>query len=138
LSHIVEIDMPHIVKNPSPVTLGEFEVLVLTGVIAGKHDDEDAYGVTVHEEIERIVTPTRDPQRHAQRRPRDVSLGSVYTTLDRLEHKGLVESWYGGKTEDRGGRAKRYFKITGAGSRALRAALQPMQAAFEIVEAYKG
>ncbi|MCC6590243.1 MAG: helix-turn-helix transcriptional regulator [Bryobacterales bacterium] len=111
--------MNHNVKVP---TLGEFEVLVLTGVIAGKRAG-DAYGVTIHEEVEKLVTPTRD-----------VSIGSVYTTLDRLQQKGLVQSWYAGKTDERGGRAKRCFEVTGIGNRALRAALLPMQKALDIVQ----
>ena len=68
---------------------------------------ENAYGMTVHEQVEKLAAGVRT-----------VSLGSVYTTLDRLEQKGYVKSWFGGATEERGGRSKRYFKITAAGARA--------------------
>jgi PadR family transcriptional regulator PadR len=94
-------------------TLGEFEVLVLTGVLAA---GDNAYGMTVHEEVEALV-PAR----------RNVAIGAVYTTLGRLEEKGYVKSWTGGATTERGGRAKRFFKVTGTGQKALHLALEPMR-----------
>ena len=63
---------------------------------------ENAYGMTIHEQVEKLAA-----------RVRAVSLGSVYTTLDRLEQKGHVKSWFGGATKQRGGRSKRFFEITG-------------------------
>jgi len=90
--------------------LGEFEQLILTALlIVGT----DAYGMTVHEQVEKLAAGLRA-----------VSLGSVYTTLDRLEQKGYVRSWFGGAREERGGRSKRYFEITGAGESALKNALR--------------
>jgi PadR family transcriptional regulator PadR len=90
--------------------LGEFEQLILTGLmILG----ENAYGMTIHEKVEELVE-----------RKRTVSLGSVYTTLDRLEQKGYVKSWFSDPTPERGGRAKRYFKIQGAGELALKKSLK--------------
>src|SRR5438045_3429676 len=90
--------------------LGEFEQLILAALmILG----ENAYGMTVHEQVEKLAAGVRT-----------VSLGSVYTTLDRLEQKGYVKSWFGGATEERGGRSKRYFKITAAGARAVKASLR--------------
>src|SRR5216684_2831891 len=81
--------------------LGEFEQLILTAlVLLG----ENAYGMTIHERVEDLAAGTRS-----------VSLGSVYTTLDRLEQKGYVKSWFGDPTPERGGRSKRFFEITGAG-----------------------
>ena len=74
---------------------------------------ENAYGMTVHEKVEELAAPVRS-----------VSLGSVYTTLDRLEQKGYVKSWFGGATEERGGRSKRYFEIQAAGELALKRALK--------------
>jgi PadR family transcriptional regulator PadR len=100
-------------------TLGEFEVLVLSAVMAA---GTDAYGVTIHEELEQLVSSKRE-----------VSLGSVYTTLERLERKGYVKSRFGDPTPERGGRAKRYYEVQGAGQRALRAALEPMRKVLEIV-----
>ena len=101
--------------------LGELEILILSSVLAA---GEDAYGVTIHEELQQLVPASRE-----------VSLGSVYTTLDRLEHKGYLKSWFGDPTPERGGRAKRYYKIQAAGQRALREALEPMRKALKIVEA---
>ena len=83
--------------------LGEFEQLVLIALL---RLGDEAYGMAVRREIEA----------HAGR---DVSIGAVYATLDRLEAKGLVRSQLAEATEDRGGRAKKCFTITGAGSRAL-------------------
>ena len=64
--------------------------------------DERAYGVTVRQEI-------------AQRTGRDVSIGAIYATLDRLETKGFAKSQIGEPTAERGGRAKRYFRVTARG-----------------------
>jgi len=71
---------------------------------------EGAYGMTVRREIE-------------ANSGRDVSLGAIYATLDRLEEKGLVTSFPGGATPERRGRAKRYFKVQAQGVRALQEAL---------------
>jgi DNA-binding PadR family transcriptional regulator len=101
-------------------TLGEFEALVLASVLAA---GESAYGAVIHEELENLVSGSRN-----------VSLGSVYTTLDRLEQKGYLKSWTGEPTAERGGRAKRYYEVQASGQRALRAALEPMKRAWRIVE----
>lgn len=79
--------------------LGEFEELILTVVLIL---DGNAYGNT-------IVQAILDHQN------REVNLSSVHITLYRLEEKGYLESYLGGATKTRGGRAKRYFKITNAG-----------------------
>lgn len=100
-------------------SLGEFEVLVLTGVIAG---GADAYGMTIHEEVEKLVPAKRN-----------VSLGAIYTTLGRLEEKGFVESWFGEPTTERGGRAKKFYRITAPGKRVLHEALAPMAKALRVV-----
>jgi len=84
--------------------LGEFEHAVL---IAIAHLDDDAYGVTVRREIER-------------RTRRQVAVGALYTAVDRLERKGYVTSTMSDPTPRRGGRAKRHFKITPAGTGALK------------------
>jgi DNA-binding PadR family transcriptional regulator len=91
--------------------LGEFEQLILTALII-LGGGENAYGMTVHAKVEELAGKFRV-----------VSLGACYTTLDRLEQKGYVRSWFGGATEERGGRSKRFFEITGAGERALKSAL---------------
>jgi DNA-binding PadR family transcriptional regulator len=86
--------------------LGEFEQLALTAVTLLV--PERCYGMTIHERMEELASGRRV-----------VSLGAVYTTLDRLEKQGYVKSWFGGATEERGGRSKRFFEITAAGQRAL-------------------
>ena len=91
--------------DPSP--LGEFEQLVLLGVL---HGAESAYGVPVWREI-------------GARTGREVSLAAVYKTLDRLEAKGPVRSHVGAPTAERGGRAKRLYRVTPPGLRAVKAAL---------------
>ena len=72
---------------------------------------EKAYGVTIQRDIE-------------SKAERPVALSAIYITLERLVKKGYVSSWLGEKTEERGGRAKRYFKLEGLGERALRDSLQ--------------
>jgi PadR family transcriptional regulator PadR len=83
--------------------LGEFELMLLLTLI---HLGDDAYGVPLSREL-------------ALRRGRDVSVGSVYAALDRLELKGLVVSNLGESTPERGGRAKRYFRVTRQGLRSV-------------------
>jgi PadR family transcriptional regulator PadR len=84
--------------------LGEFELMVMLALI---RLGDDAYGVPISREIE--VSSGRE-----------VSLGSVYATLERLEEKDLVSSRLGDPTPERGGRAKRYFQVTPKGSREIR------------------
>jgi PadR family transcriptional regulator, regulatory protein PadR len=81
--------------------LGEFELMLLLAVI---HLGEEAYGVPVARELE-------------QHRGRIVSVGSVYAALERLEAKGLITSSLGDPTPERGGKAKRYFRVTKEGLR---------------------
>lgn len=75
--------------------LGEFEQVVLLAVL---RLDDEAYAVTVRDEILACTG-------------RDVSRGSIYITLDRLETKGYLRSWLGDPTPERGGRAKRYYAL---------------------------
>ena len=83
--------------------LGPFEEAVMLVVLAL---GDAAYGVTIRDEL-------------AKRTRRDHSFGAVYTTLDRLGDKDYVVSWLGDPSPTRGGRAKRYFKLTDSGRRAL-------------------
>jgi PadR family transcriptional regulator, regulatory protein PadR len=83
--------------------LGEFELMVLLTII---QLGDDAYGVPLSREL-------------AVRRGREISVGSVYAALDRLESKGLIVSRLGESTPERGGRAKRYFRVTGQGLRTV-------------------
>jgi DNA-binding PadR family transcriptional regulator len=79
--------------------LGEFEYLL---VAAAARLGEEAYGAAIREEIESTTG-------------RRCSLGALYTTLDRLEAKALVETWMGEATAERGGRAKRMVRVTPKG-----------------------
>ncbi len=81
--------------------LGEFELMVMLVLL---HLGDQAYGVSVSRELEK-------------QRGREVSLGSIYAALDRLEQKGLISSSLGDPTPDRGGKAKRYFRVTREGLR---------------------
>lgn len=103
--------------------LGEFEHII---VLALLRLGDRAYGVTVRQEIE-------------LRTNREVSIGAVYATLDRLESKGYVKSRRGDPTPERGGRSKRFFKVTADGvaavSRAQRV-LHSMTEGLGIVESY--
>ena len=92
-------------KNKPPV-LGDFEQLVLLGVLRLR---DEAYGAAIRQEI------------HA-RSGRDVSINAVYTTLDRLEDKGLLRSWTGDPTPQRGGRRRKFYALKPSGVAALRQA----------------
>jgi PadR family transcriptional regulator PadR len=83
--------------------LGPLEEIVLLALVRLR---ENAYGVPIRREI-------------TERTGRDVSVGALYTTLDRLERKGYVSSRMGEPTRERGGRSKRYFQIEAPGKQAL-------------------
>lgn len=85
--------------------LGEFEQVVLLAVLRQGHR---GYGMSIRREIEECVS-------------REVTIGAVYATLDRLEGKGLLRSQEGAATKVRGGRARRHFRLTEGGADALRA-----------------
>lgn len=92
--------------------LGEFEQLVLFAVL---HLEPDAYGVTVRQAIE-------------DRAGRSVSAGAIYTTLERLEARGLVRSEWGEPTRERGGKRKRFYRLTAEGREALDRSWQAVRA----------
>jgi PadR family transcriptional regulator PadR len=79
--------------------MGEFEYLLLTAVM---RLGEDAYGAAIRREIEEATG-------------RRCSIGALYTTMDRLQIKGLIETWMGDSTPQRGGRAKRMVRVTPKG-----------------------
>ncbi len=83
---------------------GQFEQLVLTAILA-LHGD--AYGVTIHEKVQELS------------QPKSVTLGAIYVTLDRMEDKGFISSWLTEPTAERGGRAKRCYRLEALGERAL-------------------
>ena len=85
--------------------LGEFEYLLLT---AAARLGNDAYGAAIRQEIAEITN-------------RQCSIGALYTTLDRLEEKGLIKTWMGPPTPQRGGRPKRMVRVTAKGVQAATA-----------------
>ena len=84
--------------------LGEFEYLLIT---AASRLGDDAYGAAIREEIESTAR-------------RKCSIGALYTTIERLEGKGLITTWMGESTPERGGRAKRMVRVTAKGVRAAK------------------
>jgi PadR family transcriptional regulator, regulatory protein PadR len=88
--------------------LGEFEQLVLIAIL---RLEDDAYGATIRREIE-------------ARTDRRLSISAVYTTLERLEQKGLVRSRIGDPTPQRGGRRRKHFELLPLGERALKVAYE--------------
>ena len=110
-------------KTPSQVV--GFLVLLAVVLLAVMRLGPASYGVTIREEIE-------------SRTGRDVSLGAVYPTLDRLERKGFVSSYSGEPTGERGGRAKRHFRIEPAGEEALHRTREMLAALWEGFEAEPG
>ena len=98
--------------------IGEFEQMILLAVLQVR---DDAYGVTVHEELER----------HTSRR---IARGAVYMTLDRLEKKGLLSSALSEPTAERGGRAKRCYKLTRTAVLVLKASRRTLLSLWDGLE----
>jgi PadR family transcriptional regulator len=92
--------------NTDPVRLGEVEQLVLLAVL---RLEGEAYAVPIRDLIDRDAGVT-------------LSRGSIYITLDRLQKKGLVESWFSEPTGEPGGKARRLFRVRPPGMAALKAA----------------
>ncbi len=84
--------------------LGEFEYFVLS---AAARLGDDAYGAAIRKDLEATTG-------------RQCSLGALYTTLDRLEQKGLIRTWMGEPSPERGGRAKKLVRVTANGGREAR------------------
>jgi DNA-binding PadR family transcriptional regulator len=83
--------------------LGEFEQMVLLAIL---RIEDDAYAVPIRREIE-------------EKAERNVSRGALYTTLERLEAKGFVQSCMGDPTPERGGRSRRTYTVAAPGLEAL-------------------
>ena len=98
--------------------LGEFEQVVLLAIL---RLEDEAYAVAVREEILRCTG-------------RDVSRGSVYITLDRLETKGYLRSWLADPTPERGGRAKRYYALRPRAVQALKESRRALVALWKGLE----
>jgi PadR family transcriptional regulator, regulatory protein PadR len=102
--------------------LGDFELIVLLALL---RLGEDAYGVPISKEIQ-------------LQSGREVALGTVYATLERLEEKGLVSSELGESTQERGGRAKRYFHVTRRGLREVSEARRILISLWQGLSALEG
>lgn len=99
-------------------SLGDFEQFVLYALVALK---DEAYGAAIHREIQ-------------DRTGRSILIGGVYTVLDRLESRGLVESWIGAPTGERGGRRRKYYRLTSGGLVTLRNAHEAFRSMSRGVE----
>jgi PadR family transcriptional regulator, regulatory protein PadR len=86
------------------MVLGEFEYVLITAA-AGL--GESAYGAAIREEIEKVTGRT-------------CSIGALYTTIERLKTKGMLKTWMGEATAQRGGRAKRMVRVTPKGAAAAK------------------
>lgn len=97
--------------------LGEFEELIMLtiGVLG-----DTSYGVSIKDEMEA----------RTGKRP---SIGALHTALQRLEKKGMIESWEGGATNERGGRKKRFYRLTVSGRQALQSAHDIRNQMFELM-----
>lgn len=102
--------------------LGEFEQIVLLAIL---RLSDGAYGVSIRNEL-------------AERTGREAAPGALYTTLDRLEEKGYVVSRLGEPTRERGGRARRYYSVTGAGVRAVTEAQRAFRNLLEGLDLLEG
>ena len=98
--------------------LGEFEQIVLLAVL---RLGDNSYGVPIRREIE-------------SRTGRLLTVGALYSTLERLESKGYVTSYYGDPTPERGGRSRRYFNVKPLGLRVLRESRDELAAMWEGLE----
>jgi DNA-binding PadR family transcriptional regulator len=101
---------------------GDLELLVMLALV---RLEQQAYGVSIAREIEETGK-------------RRVALGSVYAALERLQKRALVRSSLGEATPERGGRAKRYFQITGLGLRELQAARKALISMWHNVPTLEG
>jgi DNA-binding PadR family transcriptional regulator len=82
-------------------TIGQREAEILMILVSG-----EKYGRAIRDEVQK-------------RTNRAMPLGSLYTTLDRLEDKGFINSWMGESEHDRGGNRRKYYRITASGRRSL-------------------
>jgi DNA-binding PadR family transcriptional regulator len=99
--------------------LGIFEQIILLAVL---RVGEDAYGRSVLREVEQSLLDNRT-----------IAAGAVYTTLDRLEAKGLLSSRLGEGTAERGGRRRRFYRITSSGSQALNEAKSTLESLWSSI-----
>jgi PadR family transcriptional regulator, regulatory protein PadR len=101
-----------------PESVGQFEQIILTAILSLR---DEAYGVTIHEKAAELA------------KPKKISPGAVYVTLDRLEDKGLISSRLADPTPERGGRSKRYYRLEALGERALEESAATAKRVWEAV-----
>jgi PadR family transcriptional regulator PadR len=104
-------------------SVGQFEQLVLTAILTL---GEDAYGVSIHAKAQELA------------RPKEISLGAVYVTLDRLEDKRLISSRLSDPTPERGGRAKRCYQLEAFGERVLQESAVTAKRIWDVTSAVWG
>jgi len=97
--------------------IGEFQEMVLLTILIL---DDQAYGLKIQKEISSRLT-------------REISRGALHTALTRLEEKGLLESEYGGATAERGGRRKRFYKLTNNGKVSLKQAKEMREEMWRLI-----
>ncbi len=102
----------------SAASLGTFEQILLTAILSL---EADAYGVTIHARTQEVAG-------------RSVVLGAVYAALDRLEDKMLVQSAMSEPRPERGGRSRRYYRLSAAGEAALKEAAATARRVCDVVE----
>ena len=100
--------------------LGEFEQVVLLALL---HLGKEAYGANIRQLLQQQIN-------------RDVALGALYSTLERLEKKGMVVSELGESTPQRGGRPKRFFEVTATGHKSLVKAREAMDTMWQGISLY--
>jgi len=98
--------------------LGGFQQFVMLAVV---RLDNEAYGARIQDEIERTVG-------------RPVAISTVYVTMERLERRGYVASWLADPTPTRGGKAKRFYRVTKAGLKALRQSREELRRMWKGLE----
>ncbi len=99
-------------------SLGQFEQIVLTAILTL---DDNAYGVTINAKVEELS------------RPKKVTRGAVYATLDRMEDKSLISSWLSEPTGERGGRSRRHYRLEKSGQQALRESARAAKRLYETI-----
>ena len=97
--------------------LGEFQEIVLLSILIL---DDEAYGLKIQKEI-------------SERLKRPLSRGALHAALSRLEEKGFIDSRFGGATQERGGRRKRYYTLTNSGKASLKQAKELREEMWSLV-----
>ncbi len=114
-------------KVHSVSDVGEFEILLLVSIRLLESTKELAYGVTIQERAAELCAGIRS-----------VSFGSIYQTLNRMEKKGYVRSWFGDPTPERGGKAKKFYRLTRKGSLAMQRTMELKQRLSNVVRTIWG